>query len=163
MTKYDDYFDTPEWRELRNKKLSEWIQNKEAVNLVLDLFAVAEAIDDAWDRDKEISKERLAQLAFAVFVDIPTNPFMVRNHDLLMPILNNGVHLWLDANRLEENPTDRNLHRSYMLRDIFGLLVYSVIEICRGRNYLRSVSIDVLELFADEEYAEYASKFEQKK
>ena len=163
---YDTWHDKEEWRKQRDAKLMNWIGNADAVNLFLDLSDVAEIIDDLWDGDKEVYQWRAERLAFKVFVDIPSNPFMIRYGGLLNPILNQGVHLWLDANQMERNAKngedfDHNLNRSYIFRDFFGTALNTIIEICRGREYLRLSSKEINDFFFSETLEEYKSKFNQ--
>ena len=163
---YDTWHDKEEWRKQRDAKLMNWIGNADAVNLFLDLSDVAEMIDDLWDGDKKVYPYRIERLAFKVFVDIPSNPFMIRYSNVLLPILNQGVHLWLDANDLERRAKegvapDHNLSRSFIFRDFFGTALNTIIELCKGRNHLRAISHEVNDFFFSETLEEYKSKFNQ--
>ena len=156
---YDTYHDTEAWRRHRDAKLMDWIGERSAVDLIIMIGDVCEIIDDFWDRDKDVSKERLQRLTFNVLVDIPLNNFMVMNRHIIGTIMNHAIHMWLDSCELEKEPTDHDLNRAYMLRNMYGRIVHTVIEICKGRDYLRKVSPELTEFFLPETLEEYKAKF----
>ena len=156
---YDNYHDTDAWRRKRDAKLMDWIGDREAVNLIISIGDVCEIIDDMWDGDKEISKESVQRLLFNALIDIPFNEFMAKHRHVITMIMNHGIHMWLDSCELEKEPTDHDLNRAYMLRNVYGRIVHTVIEICKGRRYLRMVSPELAEFFLSETLEEYKAKF----
>ena len=151
-------WDSQEWRAIRNRLLDHWIGDPLAIQWVLDFHDVVELFDDLIDKDKEISDERVIRVLWESMVDMPRNPFFQANSHILLPLISQGIHWWLDANNLEDKGDDHSLHMSFVLRGACTGLIQVVIELVHGRNAMRKVSKDVVEFFGSETFSEYADK-----
>lgn len=149
-------FDTAAWRLMRNQAIEGWVGDPQAVRWLLDYFDVCELFDDMVDGDKPIESAAVERALWECLVDMPGNPFFLRYAPRLLPVVSAGINAWLDATAMEREKKD--LHWSYVLRDVYMLVVPAVIEITRGRNYMRAVSADVTRFFGKETYDEYAAK-----
>ena len=156
---YDSFFDKDEWRQERNRKLLEWTGDQDAVRMILDMSDICELIDDVVDKDKEISRQFAERVCFEIFVDLPLNQFYNRHIGTIIPVFNQGIHAWIAANNMEEDPTLHNLHRAFMLRNIYGRITHTVVEICRGRQYLLDHQMEIDNFFLAESLDEYKQKF----
>lgn len=146
-------FDTEEWRALRNEKLWEWIGDEHAIAFIVQFFDFCEVIDDLWDGDKLVTKDDLTRILFVALTELPLNPFFDSFKGQLVPVMITGINAWLDANTLEQgNENDKVF--SYVLRDWYAELIAFVIYLARGRDYLRSVSMDVRAFFTHHETLE---------
>jgi hypothetical protein len=139
-------FDSDAWREMRNAKLREWIVDDNAIAFIVQFFDFCEVIDDLWDGDKPVTKDDLTRILFVVLTELPLNPFFDRFKMQLIPVIVTGVNAWLDANELEGG-SDNDKVFSYVLRDWYAELIAFVIYLVQGRDYLRSVSMDVRRFF----------------
>lgn len=157
-------FDTPEWRELCDAKLREWVQNDDAVQFIHDFGHVCELWDDLIDGDKPISHEFINDVFWILLTEMPLNPFFDQFKRNLIPLLISGINAWLDANEYEGNGTDNELVFSYVLRDWYMEFVSFVIYLTRGREYLREVSIEVRHFFTHHETLdEYKEKIREQR
>ena len=154
-------FDSDEWREERNANLRKWIGDDWAVNWFLQFCDIAELFDDIVDQDKEISEERAVRALYACVVDMPSNPFFAQHAPRLVPIFSTWITSWVVANKLEKNPTEKNLHISFILRNLYTMTLNSVIEITRGRQAMLDTSMEILEFFGHESFQDYSSEFSQ--
>lgn len=146
-------FDSEEWRGMRNRKLSEWISDPNAIEFVVQFADVCEVFDDLIDKDKPVTDEDLIRVLFAVLTEMPVNPFFDRHKYQLVPVIITGINAWLDANKLERGgPNDQVF--SYVLRDWYMELVALVIYLARGRDQMRAVSLQVREFFTHHESLE---------
>ena len=158
-------FDTPEWRQVRDHKLREWVQDENALAWFLDFCHVCEVFDDMADQDKPISKADIATALFASLVEMPTNPFFTNHRQVLAGVIITGINAWLDANEIGE---DRVLSRSpkfveredtikaYCLRDFYMELLSLVIYLTAGPDHMRKISLEVRRFFQKESFVEYA-------
>lgn len=102
--------------------------NKEASDLSLKLLKMANTLDDLVDKDNQVTNDDLHSLFSGALFDLPRSRMWVEfglAHHLL------GVYLrWKDATAIEidENVTDNDLNKTYMLRagiyDIFAVVAY---------------------------------------
>jgi len=146
-------FDTPQWQELRNLKLAEWTQDPHAVHFVIQFGDTCELFDDLIDKDKPIPDEHVIRVLFAVLTEMPLNPFFEKHKHRLIPVIVTGINAWLDANALEKG-TDNDKVFAYVLRDWYAELIAYVIYLTRGRDYMRSVSMQVRNFFTHHETLE---------
>lgn len=146
-------FDTEEWRALRDKKLLEWTGDMNAIWFIRQFGDICEVFDDLVDKDKPVTDADLARTLFVALTELPINPFFDAHKHRLVPIIVTGINAWLDANTLEKgSPNDRVF--SYVLRDWYAELVAYVIYLCRGRDYMRAVSMEVRSFFTHHETLE---------
>ena len=151
--------DSNPWREQRNRLLSKWIGCPEAEAWILDYFDVAELFDDLIDKDKEITRDRIYQALFECMVDMPNNPFFVEHRAVLIPILHMGINCWMDSNALEKRHALEGLHFSYVMRAAYMAIIQTVVELVQGRDAMRDCSLEIVEFFGTETFAEYRAKF----
>lgn len=143
-------FDTIVWQQLRNEKLVEWISDRHAIQFILDFSDTCELFDDLIDKDKPIGDDHVIRVLFKVLTEMPLNPFFDRYKGQLVPIIVTGINAWLDANTLEGG-NDNDLVFAYVLRDWYMEFVAYIIYLVRGRDYMRSVSMDVRHFFTHHE------------
>jgi len=146
-------FDTPEWQAARNEKLQEWIQDPYAIRFIVDFADTCELFDDMIDRDKPLEDDHIVRVLFKVLTEIPLNPFFDRFKSQLIPIIVTGINAWLDANTLE-NGSDNDKVFAYVLRDWYMEFVAYVVYLTRGRDYMRSISMDIRQFFTHHETLE---------
>ena len=166
---YEKTFDTPEWRAERNSKMIAWIGQESAVNWVLDFFNIAEFFDDVYDKDKQISNKLIEQVVYSCLVDYPSNTFFQAYSYILTPQISFVIMLWIGANQLEhramQNQEDddgaeilHDLHRAFTERNVYAMMIMTVIEIVRGREIARSLITEVMDFFGAETFEEYSVK-----
>lgn len=142
-------FDSPEFRQLRNQKLMEWIGDQHAIVFFLMVTSASEFFDDLIDRDKPVTDETIVGQMFSLLIDMHTNPFFSANKQRLLPIMETAANAWLDSNELQKSgPVGAS--RAFVLRDLTIEVLLATIGIVRGRAYLRSVSCDVRNFFVHE-------------
>ncbi|WP_018865142.1 hypothetical protein [Thioalkalivibrio sp. ARh3] len=143
-------FDSEEWRQERNRRLHEWVQNEDAVRFILDWADACELFDDIVDRDKAIPEEHAVRVLFNVFTELPVNPFFDRFKYQLIPLLVTGINAWLDANTLERGSESERVF-AYVMRDYYMEFVSFVIYLTRGRDVMRALSMEIREFFTHHE------------
>jgi len=146
-------FDTEDWRKLRDTKLLEWTGDTSAVWFIRQFGDICEVFDDLIDKDKPVTDADIARTLFVALTELPINPFFDKYKYQLIPIIVTGINAWLDANKLEKgSPNDRAF--SYVLRDWYAEVIAYVVYICRGRDYMRAVSMEVRSFFTHHETLE---------
>ena len=110
------------------------------------------------DNDRPIEAGHVERVAFNLLTVLPLNPFFDRFKGQLCPIMHTGINAWLDATAMEK---DYDLQeRSYVLRDWNLELLMHVVYLARGRDYMRSVSLEIRKFFLHETLEEYREKLE---
>lgn len=150
--------DSPAWRDERNERLARWVGDPAAVAWLLDLWDAYEVVDDLVDRDKPVSQDDIFRMLWEFAVDLPGNVFFLQNAAALLPVLRMGINCWIDATKLEADPTDHNLHISFTARAAYMQIAQTVVEITRGRDAMRACSLEIVHFFGQEKYDDYASK-----
>lgn len=149
-------FDSPAWQIKRNEKLAEWIGDPAAISFFLSVADASEFFDDVVDQDKPLDKGHAERVLFNLLTVLPMNPFFDRFKIQLCPIMHTGINAWLDATAMEK---DYDLQeRSYVLRDWNLELLMHVVYLVRGREYMRSVSLEIRKFFLHETLEEYREK-----
>lgn len=146
-------FDTPEWCALRDKKLAEWVGNPEALQFIVAFGDICELFDDIIDRDKPIEDDHAIRVLFIVLTELPLNRFFEQYKQNIIPIIITGINAWLDANQLEKGSKNDRVF-AYVLRDWYVELLAFVIFVTRGRDFMRSVSMEVRQFFTHHETLE---------
>lgn len=150
-------FDSPEWRKTRNEKLMEWVADPAAIAFFLTVADASELFDDIVDQDKPLESGHVERVLFALLTSLPMNPFFDKFKHQLCPIMHTGINAWLDATEMEKSAgTPR--HRAYVLRDWNLELLMYVVYLTRGRDYMRTVSLEIRNFFLHETLDEYMEK-----
>ena len=147
-------FDSQPWRQARDAQLMAWLGDAYAVQYVQMIGEASEFFDDLIDKDKPISDEWIVGMMYKLLIDMHVNPFFTRYKSELVPIMSVAINAWLDANQLEKG-TDTQVSRAYVLRDLTLEILLHSIQLVRGRDYMRSVSLAVREFFLHESLDEY--------
>jgi hypothetical protein len=143
-------FDTPEWQALRDSKLREWVGDPAAIAFFITFCDACELFDDVTDGDKPIKQEHVNRVLFALLTELPVNGFFDTHKRLLIPIIITGINAWLDANELEKGSENDRVF-SYVLRDWYVELLSFVIYVTKGRDYMRSKSLEIRQFFTHHE------------
>lgn len=146
-------FDSLEWQAARDRKLLEWTKDPYAVQFITQFSDTCELFDDLIDKDKPIPEDHVVRVLFIVLTEMPVNPFFDKYKHLLIPVMVTGINAWLDANTLEKG-SDNDKVFAYVLRDWYAELIAYVIYLTRGREYLRTVSLEVRNFFTHHESLE---------
>ena len=179
---YAKTFDTPEWRAQRDSLLRSWVANDAAVDWIIDFYTVCEYFDDCYDKDNELDEHRTVRILQKCLVDIPSNNFFQMHSHILIPQISFVITLWQGANWLElfaeeffEAKNDKkkkineawqkaafhNLHRSFTLRNVYAMIVITVIELVRGRDVAKNYITPVMDFFGGESMKEYIDGFDK--
>lgn len=151
-------WDSASWREQRDAKLLEWLQDPAAVRFYLDMSHFVEVFDDLVDQDAPVSNRDLANAVFSALYHIPANPFFHAHRVTLLPIIFACTNAWLDSNELANgDETEKAL--AYTLKGLGIEVLLACISITRGVDYLRAVSADVRRAFmAHQSFADYCKE-----
>jgi hypothetical protein len=151
-------WDSVAWREQRDAKFFEWLQNADAARFCLDVSQFTEVYDDYVDADVVVQKADMARAVFGALYYIPANPFFNANRDTLLPVMFLCVNAWLDSNELAGG-SESEKALAYTLKGLGIEILLACIGITRGTDYLRTVSADIRRAFmAHESFADYCKE-----
>jgi hypothetical protein len=131
--------------------------NQDAVELALMLYNVAQVWDDIVDGDAVTARDVNAAFVDAL-VKMPTNRIYQLIPELPYHIYNVFLR-WRDATNIENNqPSENDLHKCYMLRaglfDIFVLIAAKMF----GDDYAAEVGVTIRRLYG-ETFESYSQEF----
>lgn len=131
--------------------------NKAAIDLCITLFGIAQIWDDIIDGDTVTARDVDAAFVSAL-VAIPTNPISQLMPELPWHIYNVFLR-WRDATNIENNnPTDSDLHKCYMLRAGFYDIPLLIAAKLYGDEHAEKVGVTVRRMYG-EIFEEYAKEF----
>jgi len=142
-------YDSDEWRKFRNRRLRDWVLDRNAVSFLLDIFQIAEVWDAVIDKDDIPETE--VNRAFQSAIFMPTNPFYMNNFVALQSVMVAGINAWLDSVKLEKENNMTAKAQAYVLRDWYMELINVVIHITRGYGTMRQLSLEIREFFTKHE------------
>ncbi len=149
-------WDSEEWRELRNEKLTEWFRgNTDAVNCFLWLTTICETWDDLIDKDVEIGPDAINEAFIGALVELPRNPFYYQFRNLLEPLIISSINSWLDSEQFVKRDEEKWRMYAFFLRNEALALIPMIAYCLGGFNYMRQVSIASREFFSHETYQEW--------
>lgn len=152
-------WDSPEWREERNKKLLAWLKDDfDAFMCVLGFSAISETWDDLIDGDKKPSPEEINRAFLTAIVHLNANRFYVRHCATILPVVFIGINSWFDANELEKSTKVDHRALAFYIRNY----CYEIVSICAfcvgGFDWLRSISLEMRMFFQHESYFTWEKK-----
>lgn len=132
--------------------LNYWFQgNPYAMNLASDLIAISQIWDDLIDRDNPVSAAEINQMMMKAIL-LPKNPFYRQHQNELLPILEDRLFTWLDANRLEQIGTARVLEVSYIIRSVITDIVIHIAYLIGGFEWRQQAAEAIrLAIYIDNE------------
>lgn len=142
-------------REDNNKKVDAVIilacnGDKQAEKYMADLVWCARRIDDLYDRDCYIPKEEIELLFRKLLIDIPTNPFYLKNYQVLVCQQMIFYNAWMDANRWEDDKEELKRIYAHVFRDSIDDIIRLISFITGGFDKTREISLVSRETFIKE-------------
>lgn len=145
-------WDSDDFRDVRNRKMFEWIGNWDAVNCIVALSTVAEAWDDWHDKDKPADIDAAMTI---LLVGLPQNAWWYENQRWFLPIVVMSVNAWLDSRTLEISENRTHRAEAFVLRNLAIELVQSAVFFCHGWEAMRACSLEVREFFRHETFDDW--------
>lgn len=131
------------------KIINHFVENQHGRKLLLDIWCVIQAWDDARDGDEN----EFTDLAFRLSnVDIPANPLYVPFNTLFQ--IQQMYLKWEAANAIEEAKLREHLPKSYVLRAEYYQLIVNMICFLEGVQVAAAKAPDVWVCYG-EPYEEY--------
>ena len=103
-------------------------------------------IDDIYDQDHEVSREKLLEVMEYLFINIPANPFFIEHRERLFSQHISMWNSWMAANYLADGDETDKLY-SHVLRDACNELLPIVAMLIGGPVHMRTISADIRTLF----------------
>jgi len=123
--------------------------NTAATVFCVDLMNIYQVWDDLIDKDNEYTDSDVNQVFQTLLFSLPMNEFYVKNQNELRPLIMNSILKWFDANKMEEEGKEADLHMSYMLRaEIYSIFCY-VAFLVGGLNYAKEIGVSIRRLYAE--------------
>lgn len=115
-----------------------------------DIAFAARKIDDLYDGDFEVSQDEIERLFYVLLVDIPANPFFLKNFQSLISqhvIIYNG---WRHANLWMDDQDDTKKMYAHVIRDYIGELIPLIAFLTGGSESMEKISLEARQLFLKE-------------
>jgi len=126
--------------------------HRDATDFLMSFFYACHLWDDLIDKDKERTDAHINHAFWLFLVDIPRNPWYIRNFMDIHPVIMNAVQEWLAANELER--TDRP-DIAYTLRCSIVSVVHQTALLCGGYEWAVEIGPEIRRISQAETYEEY--------
>ena len=123
--------------------------NKDAELYLLMISRVLRVIDDIYDDDYEVTRERLMETFECLFVKIPTNQFYLTYQDVLLSQHLSMWNAWIASNYYSEGDATDKIY-CHVWRDTCNELVPIVALLTGGYEHMNETSIKMRTLFKKE-------------
>ena len=123
----------------------------EAWSYLSIICRVSRIIDDLVDEPEKVGKEDKYKLAQLLLVDLPNNTFFTRHKASLLPHHVTSLNAWIDSNDWMEKDKTRKTY-ALVIRDQLTELGLLVAFLTGGNEHMRSISLQVRDLFLKEEF-----------
>lgn len=124
--------------------------NRDAMRLFFVLADASQVIDDYWDADQPVSREKMLSAIFSLAVDLPRNPFYQLLQDDVIRIIEDALCFWMQASDMEqfaktqsELDAFRSLQVSYINRSVITDVLIKLARLVGGREHERAVAGEV--------------------
>ncbi len=110
-----------------------------AKRFLLTYFSLVHVFDDVYDKDKEVTDERLVKVMLWWTEELLYNPWVREHSNALWSQIITGWNAWLDANVWAKQPNPK-LFASDVIKSNYQEMTFLVAYICGGREHMRAMS-----------------------
>ena len=125
--------------------------DKFAEKYLYNLTYIARKIDDIYDSDYEVSKEDIELLFRFLLIDVPSNPFVIKNYNVLLCQHVLIYNCWLHANRWADDPDDTKQKHAFVIKEYIVEMIPLVAFLTGGIDYMNKIALEARELFLSED------------
>lgn len=124
-----------------------------AVDFADMLVSATHVWDDLIDRDKPVEADSINKAFIIAFVGLWRNQFFLEHAPELVPLLEQAINDWLDANALEKDC----LEAAFTLRCAFATPIIRCAYLIGGHDWGRRMSLTMRRYLFDD-YAEFSEE-----
>lgn len=134
-------------------------EDRNAVNLCLDLLFVGHLWDDLIDQDVKREPEEINAAFIKALGEIPLNPVYIANQFQLAPQMLNVSLMWLASNELEKGNQNERL-TAFMIRNGLLAIIHYVMVLVGGIKWATENSAEFWRVFGltVEKYDEFVAE-----
>lgn len=151
-------WNTPAWREERDRQLEGWL-GEDAARCVVMLSGIAEVWDDMVDIGEAEPARRDRAFVHAL-VHLQYNRFWQEHQRSLMPLIVVSINAWMDSNQMQETDSANERILAYSLRNLSYELASMAAFCVGGWEHLRAVSLPMRRFFVNDPYSEWEHRYE---
>jgi hypothetical protein len=132
-----------EWMHDRQKLLEIFQGNTDAFELASMLAELVDTWDDAIDRDKPVTDDRLNRSFWLALVEMPGNEFYRSYGHMLRPVVATGILNWIAANKLQSSRDVHHVEIAHVIRYSIGDVLMLIATIIGGQEWGFKVAADI--------------------
>jgi len=134
--------------------VNRWLlDNDEAHKFCVLIWDMSHIWDDLIDKDVPVTDSQINEAFITALIHIPRNSFYQQHIQELLPIMQNSIYEWLDANAIEAKGKSEI---AYVIRSSIGMIVLTCARLIGGDTWARSISLEIRnELYGNEDYQQY--------
>ncbi len=121
-------------------------KNPFAFDYLWNIACISRTVDDIYDQDQELTRERLLRVVEYLFVEMPYNPFFQQYRDTLQSQHVSMYNAWMAANHWADGDETDQIY-SHVWRDSIHEVVPIVALLTQGPDKMEEVSSKVRKLF----------------
>lgn len=132
------------------QSFNRWFKgNTNAMRFCADILEVSHVWDDLVDGDVAVSAETANKTFRKLMLELPANDFYRANFSFLHPVMVMIWAQWDASNKIEENPSEGDPAKTYMLRASLYQLFHACAVLCGGLDWAAEVGPEVYRLYGE--------------
>jgi hypothetical protein len=133
--------------------------NRDAEEMLMCFARICHTWDDLIDKDKPVSDREINIMMWRALIELPKNPFYLRNINEIIPHAATSCILqWMASNELEEDSPDI----ANIIRDGITVLYLHVALLCGGPEHAMKNCARIMKSFRDSERIQDGNGTKQK-
>lgn len=126
-------------------KLLEWCKgDQSAAQFLMSMGIISQLADDIADGDVDSSPQNIAKLLHMVMVELPSNPFYLKNTNAFIPLFSTSLHFWSNSDAWGK--TDKAEY-GYVYREILEQVVTMTATILGGWEHANKVTNEIVHFY----------------
>lgn len=114
--------------------------NREALGFCKAFYDFLHLLDDLFDKDVEVTAERLGVVVVRAVTEFSSNPFFQRYRDLLVPSIQTAIVSWVDSESWKSRVDLREQVAAQVLKSQYHEVFYLVAGIVGGLGHQMQVT-----------------------
>ncbi|WP_045405399.1 hypothetical protein [Vibrio jasicida] len=137
------------------------LSDQAAASFCRTLFNVSQVLDDLIDKDKPLSDDEIFKAFWDCLIEVPKNPFYIRNAPTLIPMMQVFLVDYRDsvilerADNLNAQQNDHGKHIAFVLRDSVGSIITHCAYLVGGYEHMEKISALVRTTIYNESLEQY--------
>lgn len=121
--------------------------NTQAIELAIDIIWLSDKIDDLYDQDKPVTREKIKKIFRKLICDIPNNDFYKKFYPQISALMTSAYLMWMNSTELESGSTEDRFI-CFQIRNSTMNIIHNLIFLVGGGEWIAQVGVEFWKWFA---------------